>query len=472
MGCALKFHSMLLACVLACASIFAGTPHAAVIPLQDDAVDVSMQSLVRVNIIIETRGAKDIVQINGKLISNYSPVIIRDFPSTGIVLDHQNHILTFLGCRWVDIHESDARVFVTESKGRKWNGRLIGIDQSNGVAVIELVNGKLQKTPVCVDCELKDGIVVMSPLMGNVDTSEFREAQVLSVASGSGSPGRGAWVMKTNRLFPEIGQPVLTKDLRVLGFIADLDPMDMQAVVYPVSQMLASAEKILKTGGDIRTGWLGVLLDAPDLPKGPGVKVVRVEQSSPAEKAGLVSGDIVLKFDGREVKDAMQFIQLVENAPIGSRVNLDVSRQGRLLRDKTVLIEARKPQQYAGKLSFNLTGALDPAARGIVPELAPRNPRLLMGLSTEMLNPALADALRVPGRSGLLVIDAVKQMPADLAGILPGDVIISIDGQPILDAPSFASFLMTHPWGAQSVLKVLRKGTELTMVVQIPDDGR
>lgn len=471
MGCALKFHSMLLVCVLACASIFAGTPNAAEVPLQNNAPDASMPSIVRVNIIIETRGAKDIVQINGKQVSNYSPVIIRDFPSTGIVLDHQNHIMTFLGYRWVDIHESNARVVVTESKGRKWNGRLVGIDQSNGVAVIELVDGKLQKTPVCLDCELTDGIMVMSPLMGNVDTSEFREAKVLSVSTGAGSPGKGSWVMKTNRLFPGIGLPVLTKDLRVLGFIAGLDPMDMQAVVYPVSQMLSSAEKILKTGCDIRTGWLGVYL-APDLSKGLGVSVVRVEQNSPAEKAGLVSGDVLLKFDGREVKDAMQFIQLVQNAPIGSQVNLDVRRQGRLLRDKTVRIEARKPQQYTGKLSFNLTGALDPVANGIVPELAPRNPRLLMGLSTEMLNPALADALRVPDRSGLLVIDAVKQMPAEQAGILPGDVILSIDGQPILDAPSFASFLMTHSWGMQSVLKVLRKGTELTIVVQIPDDAR
>jgi len=41
-----------------------------------------------------------------------------------------------------------------------------------------------------------------------------------------------------------------------------------------------------------------------------------------------------------------------------------------------------------------------------------------------------------------------------------------------MDAPSFASFLMTHTWEAQSVMKVLRKGMERTIVVQIPEDAR
>ena len=137
------------------------------------------------------------------------------------------------------------------------------------------------------------------------------------------------------------------------------------------------------------------------------------------------------------------------------------------------MIEARKPRQNGGKLSFNLTGALDPTAKGIVPELTPRNPRLLMGLSTEMLNPPLADALHVPGQTGLLVAGrCAGKCLRSRAGVLAGDVILSIDGQPIMDAPSFASFLMTHAWGSQSILKVLRQGIEHTIVVQIPDELR
>jgi len=458
--------------VLVCTLALAKAPFAGGLSFEETAAVDAMPTIVRVNIIVETRGAKDTVQINGKQIPDYSPIIIQDFPSTGIVLDQKNHIMTFLGYRWVDIHDRKARVVVTASKGQKWNGKLVGIDQSNGVAVIELPDGTLQKTPVCIKCEMKDGVLVMVPIPGNSGQSEFGEAKVLSVGTGPGLLDPGAWVMKTNRPFSGIGLPILTKDRRVLGFVAGLDPMDMQTVVYPVSQLLSSAEKILKAGGDIRAGWLGVFINTPDLSKGPGVTVLRVEQDSPARRAGLVPGDVLLKFDGSEIRDAMQFIQLVQNAPIGSRVKLDVSRQGRLLSNATALIEARKPRQTGGKLSFNLTGALDPTAKGIVPELTPRNPRLLMGLSTEMLNPALADALHLPGQTGLLVLNVGQDLPAGKAGVLAGDVITSIDGQPIMDAPSFASFLMTHTWEAQSVMKVLRKGMERTIVVQIPEDAR
>jgi serine protease Do len=314
--------------------------------------------------------------------------------------------------------------------------------------------------------------MVMAPILENSSNAEFREAQVLSVGTGPGSLDPGAWVMKTNRPIPGIGLPVLTKDRRVLGFVAGLDPMDMRTVVYPVSQLLTSAEKILKAGGDIRTGWLGVFLNAPRLSKDPGVKILRVEQNSPAEKAGLLPGDVLLKIDGREIRDALQFIQFVQNTAVGSSVKLDVVRQGLPLGNTTALIEARKPHQNGGKLSFNLTGALDPAAKGIAPELTPPNPRLLMGLSTEMLNPVLADALHLPGQTGLLVLEVAREMPAEQAGVLPGDIILSIDGQPIMDAQSFASFLMTHAWRSQSILRVLRRGTEHTIVVQLPDETR
>jgi len=118
-------------------------------------------------------------------------------------------------------------------------------------------------------------------------------------------------------------------------------------------------------------------------------------------------------------------------------------------------------------LSFNLTGSFDLEGRGLIPELSPPNPRLLMGLSTEMLTPLLAEALQMPGRTGLLVLGVAPDMPAERAGVHVGDIIVSIDGQPITEPSGFASFLQTHAWGTQSVLNVLRKGTEVTILVQL-----
>ncbi|MDM7997435.1 MAG: PDZ domain-containing protein [Acidobacteriota bacterium] len=459
MACPLRSQSACFGCVFALLLLLAAYPSVA-------ADDDSVLTLVRVNIIVEKQGVKDAVEINGKLVADYSPTIIQDFPSTGIVFDDRNHILTFLGYRWVDIHNSNARILITPEKGRKWKGKLIGIDQSNGVAVIKLLEGSLKKTPVCAHCELKDGAVVMAPVMEATNKAEFRQAQILSVGTGLGSLDPGAWTMTLNRPLPDIGLPVLTPDYRVLGFIVSQDPLDMHTVVHPISQLLASAQKILKAGGDIRTGWLGIYLDVSNPAEMSGVKILRVEEGSPAQKAGLIAGDVILKLDGRDIKNAMQFIQLVQNTPVGSRVNLDLVRQG-LLKSKSALVESRKFPRQRSRLSFNLTGSFDFEGRGIFPELSPPNPRLLMGLSTEMLTPPLAEALQMPGRTGLLVLGVAPNMPAERAGVRVGDLIVSIDGQPILDPSGFASFLQTHAWGTQSVLNVLRKGTEVTILVQL-----
>jgi serine protease Do len=458
--------------LLICFSMAAGSPFASASGFA--AGEDWAPTLLHVNIIVETRDARNTIEINGKRLSNYSPVIIQDFPSVGIALDKPNYVMTFLGYRWLDIYNKDAKIFITSGEGKKWGGRLVGIDQTNGVAVIELLEGKLDKTPVCVQCEIKDGLAVMAPVVGDPDRSKYREAQVLSVGNGSSALNPRAWILTTNRPFPDIGMPILTTDHRILGFIAGLDPMDMRTVVYPVSQLLSSAERILKTGGDIRTGWMGVMLDASGRLEGPGVAVLRVEPNSPAQKAGLIPGDVLVQFGGHEIKSAPQFIQLVQNSPIGSSVKLDIIRQGHRVPNAVVSIEARKVVQTQGRFSFNLTGAFDASAKGIIPELKPQNPRLLMGLSTEMLTPPLADALHLPGQTGLLVIDVAQKMPADQAGVMPGDVITSIDGQPIIDAPGFATFLLTHPWGAQSVMKMIRKGSERTVVVHLPqmDQGQ
>ncbi len=425
-------------------------------------------NLVRVNIVTETLGAKNTVEINGKLLTDYSPTIIQSLSATGIVLDNRGHIMTFLGYRWIDIQDHQLRISISNGEGQKWKGKLVGIDQSNGVAVIKLLNGKLAKTPVCTDCEVKDGVTIAVPAIEGPAPSQYGEAQILSVGANPGITGQGNWTVAVNRPFPDVGQPILTMDRQVLGFVASQDPMGA-LVVYPISQLLSSAEKILKTGSDIRTGWLGVfLIDAPP-ETGSGIVIRRVEPDSPAQRAGLVPDDLLLKFNGREILDARQFIQLVQSTPIGSEANLEIIRRGKAM-DVTALVGARKPLQSQGKLSFNLSGAFGSIFAGMQSaEPGQSSPHLLFGLDTAVLTPFLTDALQMPEQTGLLVTGVAKKMPADLAGIMVGDVIVAIDGQPIVDPLDFASFLQTHNWGPQAVFKVLRRGTEQTITVQIPD---
>jgi S1-C subfamily serine protease len=405
-------------------------------------------SLVRVNIISEIPGAKGMVILDGKLLNDYTPILIRNFSSTGVVIDQKGHIMAFLGYRWIDIQSHKPRIEIITNEGQKWEGKLIGIDQSNGVAVIQLLKGKLQMTPVCKECEVKDGAIVMAPVVKASGVSQLGEAQIVSVGTGSTVSARGNWMFTMNSPFPGIGQPILTRDGKVLGFVADRNPIDMEVMVYPIEPMLASAEKILKAGGDIRAGWLGLFLE--DSPA--GVFVQRVTPDSPAQIAGLTAGDALVRYNGQKIQDTRQLIQLIQDSAIGANAKLEILRQGNPL-NLAAVVEERKPQPIQGRLSLNL-------------------PKPTIGLDTMVLTPDLADAMQMPGQTGLLVLDVVKQTPAERAGVLAGDVVIAMDGQPVFDVGSFASYWQTHGLGPQLVLKILRKGTERTLTVLVRPESQ
>ena len=134
-------------------------------------------TLVRVNIVSKYHGPKDAVEINGRLVTE-SPIIIQALSSTGIVLDLKGNVMTFLGYRWLDVQDHDLEIEVSGA-GQKCKGKLVGIDQRNGVAVIRLMDGKLPKTPTCDECEVKGGTTVMAPVSPKL--SQLRRAQIVSI---------------------------------------------------------------------------------------------------------------------------------------------------------------------------------------------------------------------------------------------------------------------------------------------------
>jgi serine protease Do len=462
MACALLIASINLAGLLACCSML-------VSPLQQDE-RIAETTLVRVNIITETHGAKGAFEINGKPVDDYSPTIIQDFSSTGIVIDRKGSVLTFLGYRWVDIQDRHPRVEITTNEGQTLNGKLIGIDQTNSVAVIQTI-GALPKTPICAGCEIPDGATVFSPNVVGPNLSQDQEARILLVGTGSAIPAQDSWKITVNRPFPEIGQPILTTDHRVIGFIAGQDPADLQTIVYPIDRMMASAEKILKTGGDIRAGWLGVLLLDAQPEIGAGIEIQTVEPGSPAQKAGLSAKDLLQKYNGKGIENVRQFIQLVEGTPIGSKANIEITRQGNP-KSLTAMIEARKPQQNLNRVLGDISHVWGLPATAPPAESDSREPQLRVGLEVMSLTPLLAKTLKIPGKTGLLITDVVQQSRAERAGIRVGDVIVTINGQPFVDPLSLVSYFQDNGMDEQLILKILRKGAEQTITIQVPDQNR
>jgi serine protease Do len=281
------------------------------------------------------------------------------------------------------------------------------------------------------------------------------------VGMPEGMSGRGGWQVNLSRPLQDFGEPLLNRERQVLGFIAERE------LFYPISQLLNSAEKVMRAGGDIRTGWLGVYVEVDEAQSSAqiagAIRVSRVEEGGPASKAGLMPGDILKKWNGREVENAWDFIRNVQDTPVGSQAAVEVLRQGRPL-TLTALIEARKPQPVQERFVFSFPETAEPRPPADISVQTLE----VFGIDTLALTPQLARSLRLPVQSGLLVSDVELRQAFDKAGVQVGDVIVLVDGRPVASPAYFYSHMQSRGSGARLLLKLLRRGEERTTTIQLP----
>jgi len=425
-------------------------------------------NLVRVHVVNEIRGAGNAVLIRGRLLDDYNPTVIQKFSSPGVVLDGDGHIMTFLGYGRIFIERKNSRFEIATSEGKLHKGELVGIDHGNGAAVIHVEDGKLVKTATCLDCDLREGTTVIAPVFVGPGLTQFQATQVMSVQSRGVSREGTGWVIRMNRPFLDIGQPFFTDDNRVLGFVVSQEPSGVRNVVYTVSDLLNSAQQIIRENKDIRTGWLGVYPEEIRTPLGIRVRIQRVEKESPAEEGGLSASDIVLRYNDRKIDDVLGLIQMVQNTPVGSSAKLDILRLNRPL-TLTVSIREREYSNPLKDMMLDLQDPFGPPQAQIDPASTAGTARPRIGFDTVVLTPQLAGYLKIPRQTGLLVVNIVKQSAADLAGLKNGDVILSVNEKPVEDTLAVVSYLHGLDPGSIVSMKVLRRDSEQVISIQLPD---
>lgn len=209
-----------------------------------------------------------------------------------------------------------------------------------------------------------------------------------------------------------------------------------------------------------------------------GVEITRVERDSPAEKAGLKVGDVVLEYNGQRIEGAQQFSRMVRETPEGRQVRLLISREG-VTQTITATIGSRRLPGMSRADQERLQEQMKKLQRRFedIEIQIPDVPQVFMairsgglGIEAESLTDQLAEFFGV--KQGVLVRRVLKGTPAEKAGLKAGDVITRVDGAAVTDPQDISRKLRALREKTTFPLTVVRERKEMTIQVTIEPSPR
>jgi len=249
------------------------------------------------------------------------------------------------------------------------------------------------------------------------------------------------------------GGPLFNADGKVIGInTAIIQGGQGIGFAIPIN-MAKSVLPQLEEKGKVTRGWLGVGIQpvTAELAQSFGVEgekgalVADVTKDSPADKAGLKSGDIILEFDGKQIQEMNNLPRLVAATPVGKKVKLKILRNG-------------KPET----VSVTIEQLKDGEEIAQTPAVQDR-----LGMTVKELNAELAAQIGIKETKGVVVTAVSPGGLAEDAGIAAGDVIKEINGTKISTAAEFTKAVSAHKKGAVMRILLRRGDSSLFVAVKV-----
>ncbi|NBR35292.1 MAG: Do family serine endopeptidase [Rhodobacteraceae bacterium] len=224
------------------------------------------------------------------------------------------------------------------------------------------------------------------------------------------------------------------------------------------SKVVEPVVKQLKEFGEVRRGWLGVNIGdvTQDMAQALGMDtpagaIIRDVFDGPAKDAGLLSMDVILMFDGKDVGDAGALVRLVGAAPVGKTVKTVVLRDGKRQTIDVVLGKRPEPEDIASTSE----AAPEPTAD------------MVLGMAVGTLNDELREKYKIAKDvDGIVVLSVDADTNAAEKGMQEGDVITDAGQKPVRSVDDFqAQIDATAEAGRQSLLVLVRRDGQPRFVV-------
>ncbi|KAB0664228.1 DegQ family serine endoprotease [Oryzomonas japonica] len=364
---------------------------------------------------------------------------------TGFIISAEGYILTNN-----HVVSGADEVMVKLSDGREIKGELTGSDEKLDLALIKI--SEKEKLPVA-ELGDSDNLEVGEWVMAIGNPFGLAQTVTAGIVSAKGRViGSGPYddyIQTDASINPgNSGGPLFDANGRVIGIntaiIAGGQGIGFAIPINMAKDIVAQ----LRDKGKVTRGYLGVRFQplTADLAKSfgldsdKGALIANVEKDTPADKAGLKAGDIILEYDGKPITEGNELPRYVAATPIDKKVKLMIFRDG-----KKQVVGVTIARLKDGEAQAAAAGTTESASIGIV---------------VQELTKELASRLGIRDTKGLIVSEVKPGSSAEEAGIAPGDMIIEVNGQgpdtrekynavvAKLKKGDVARLLLKHPDGA------------------------
>jgi serine protease Do len=339
---------------------------------------------------------------------------------SGFVISKQGYILTNN-----HVVEDADQIKVKLSDGKEYDGKVVGRDPKTDLALVK-IDGASDLHPLALgnSDELKVGSWVVS--VGSPFGLEQTVTAGIVSAKGRviGSGPYDNFIQTDASINPgNSGGPLVNLRGEVVGINTAIFSQSGGNIGIGFAIPISMAKEVasqLQEKGHVTRGWLGVGIQemTPDLTKSfgltdkKGALVSQVMPGSPAAKAGIEQGDVILEFDGKAITESKDLPQIVASTPVDKSVSVKVYRNGKTV-DREVKISAMEDTSEASAKPMH---------------------KKTLGISVQNLTPELARQLRSSSDSGVVVTRVEPESPAADAGIQTGDIIREVNRNSVKDA--------------------------------------
>ncbi|HKZ79793.1 MAG TPA: PDZ domain-containing protein [Pyrinomonadaceae bacterium] len=398
-----------------------------------------------------------------------------------------------------------ANLTVIGADGKRLVARYIGIDGVTGLSVLKLTGKSFAQMRVDAQ-EGKIGVGQRvrlfgpEPAAGSENTSGVIFARMgetegkISNISRAPSGGIARVKVRSGKISPSIIGGIALNDLgETLGIVDAVQ--GQEATILPAALIRGAARRVLDRQASVPRPWLGIRGEAIGavplqqillngwkqeralslLEHQRGILLTSVAPGSPASGAALQPGDVILRVNNEEIRNADEFSWLLEDTGPGELVRFTIARPGKstpeaievqLTESPDPFFVFRNPEALAARLRKAPRPTPTPRAAWSTTESSPHSlAGALMASGLETIALKRNAAVRFGAAGGLLVVFVQPSTPASKAGLRPGDLIEAIDGRQVLSTSDPVSFSATP--GASYSFAVVRNRQKLSLTLKI-----